>query len=87
MRPPVDSPFVFREGNVDIHHFDFYSQVLSKIERGFGQDLDDVQHMMDSGLVEPSRLHELYDTIEPELFRYPAIDPAAFRRKVSAALR
>ena len=81
------SPFVFREGNVDIHHFDFYSQALSKIERGFSQDLDDVQHMMDSGLVEPSRLHELYDTIEPELFRHPAIDPAAFRRKVSAALR
>jgi len=81
------SPFVFREGNVDIHHFDFYSQALSKIERGFSQDLDDVQHMMDSGLVEPSRLHELYDTIEPELFRYPAIDPAAFRWKVSAALR
>ncbi len=81
------SPFVFREGNVDIHHFDFYSQALSKIERGFSQDLDDVQHMMESGLVEPSRLHELYDAIEPELFRYPAIDPAAFRRKVAAALR
>ncbi len=81
------SPFVFREGNVDIHHFDFYSQALSKIERGFSQDLDDVRHMMESGLVEPSRLHELYDAIEPELFRYPAIDPVAFRRKVSAVVR
>jgi hypothetical protein len=26
------SPFVFREGDVDVHHFDFYSQALSKIE-------------------------------------------------------
>lgn len=76
------SPFVFREGNVDIHHFDFYSQALSKIERGFGQDLDDVQRMLDSGLVERGRLLELHDAIEPELYRYPAIDPAAFRRKV-----
>jgi hypothetical protein len=80
------SPFVFREGNVEIHHFDFYSQALSKIERGFSQDLDDVAQMLQSGLVEPARLRELYDAIEPELYRYPAIDPAAFRRKVSAVV-
>lgn len=80
------SPFVFREGNVEIRHFDFYSQALSKIERGFGQDLDDVARMLTSGLVQPARLRELYDAIEPELYRYPAIDPAAFRRKLSAVL-
>lgn len=80
------SPFVFREGDVEIHHFDFYSQALSKIERGFSQDLDDVSRMLNSGLVEPSRLRELYEAIEPDLYKYPAIDPAAFRRKVSAVL-
>jgi hypothetical protein len=80
------SPFVFSEGNVDIHHFDFYSQALSKIERGFSQDLDDVTQMLRSGLVEPARLRELYEAIEPALYKYPAIDPAAFRRKVSATL-
>lgn len=80
------SPLVFQEGNVTVHHFDFYSQALSKIERGFGQDLDDVGRMIDSGLVVPARLLELYETIEPELYRYPAIDPAAFRRKVEAVL-
>jgi hypothetical protein len=80
------SPLVFQDGNVAVHHFDFYSQALSKIERGFGQDLDDVGKMIESGLVQPARLRELYETIEPELYRYPAIDPAAFRRKVEAAL-
>jgi hypothetical protein len=80
------SPLVFQEGNVTVHHFDFYSQALSKIERGFGQDLDDVGKMVESGLVAPARLLELYETIEPELYRYPAIDPAAFRRKVEAVL-
>ncbi len=80
------SPLVFEEGNVAVHHFDFYSQALSKIERGFGQDLDDVGKMIESGLVAPALLRELYETIEPELYRYPAIDPAAFRRKVEAAL-
>lgn len=79
------SPLAFRDGNVDVHHFDPYSQALSKIERGFAQDLEDVRAMIDRGLVEPARLRELYDAIEPELYRYPAIDPAAFRRKVTEA--
>lgn len=80
------SPFVFREGKVDIYHFDFYSQALSKIERGFSQDLEDVASMLTSGLVEPARLRALYDAIEPELYRYPAVDPVAFRKKVVAVL-
>jgi hypothetical protein len=80
------SPLVFQEGNVEVHHFDFYAQALAKIERGFSQDLDDVGEMIERGLVERTRLGELYEAIEPELYRYPAIDPAAFRRKVEAAL-
>jgi hypothetical protein len=80
------SPHVFREGRVDVHHFDPYSQVLSKIERGFAQDLTDVRTMIARGLVEPPRLRELYEAIEPELYRYPAIDPPAFRDKLNAAL-
>lgn len=80
------SPFVFREGDIEVHHFDFYSQALAKIERGFSQDLDDVAQMVARGLVDPGLLRDLYEAIEPELYRYPAIDPAAFRRKVSAAL-
>jgi hypothetical protein len=80
------SPLVFREGNVLVHHFDFYSQALSKIERGFRQDLDDVEKMIESGLVQPARLRELYEAIEPELYRYPAIDPSVFRQKVEATL-
>jgi hypothetical protein len=80
------SPLVFRDGNVDVHHFDPYSQALSKIERGFAHDLADVHDMRKSGLIEPERLAELYEAIEPELYRYPAIDPAAFRRKLEDAL-
>ena len=80
------SPHVFRAGRVNVHHFDPYSQVLSKIERGFEQDLSDVQTMIESGLVKRPLLRELYDAIEPELFRYPAIEPSAFRDKLDAAL-
>jgi hypothetical protein len=43
-------------------------------------------HMIAQGLVEPGRLRELYQDVEPQLYRYPAIDPAALRRKLDAAL-
>jgi hypothetical protein len=80
------SPLVMQEGNVEIRHFDLYSQALSKIERGFAQDLADTQSMIDQGLVDPERLRGLYETIEPQLYRYPHIDPVAFRRKLNDAL-
>ncbi|HEX3692571.1 MAG TPA: DUF6036 family nucleotidyltransferase [Solirubrobacteraceae bacterium] len=78
------SKLLFSEGNVSVHHFDFYSQALSKIERSFDQDLEDVGAMISLGLVEPERLGALYDQIESELYRYPAIDPAVLREKVEA---
>jgi hypothetical protein len=80
------SPLVFREGQISVHHFDFYSQALSKIERGFEQDLADVQSMLESGLVDAALLREFYAAIEGELYRYPAIEPVAFARKLDAAL-
>jgi hypothetical protein len=80
------SPLVFKEGNVEVHHFDFYSQALAKIERGFGQDLEDVRTMIEHDLVEPARLRTLYEEIEPALYRYPAIDPYVFRQKLEEAL-
>jgi hypothetical protein len=80
------SPVVFETGNVQVRNFDPYSQALSKIERGFSQDLKDVNDMLRTGLVEADRLRELYGQIELELYRYPAIEPAAFRSKMQAAL-
>ena len=80
------SALLFRDGNVDVHHFDLYSQALSKIERGFAHDLADVREMMRRGMVETARLTELYEAIEPQLYRYPAIDAAAFRRKLHDAI-
>jgi hypothetical protein len=79
------SPFLFREGKVDVHEFDFYSQALSKIERGFDHDLADVAAMFRDGLVERPRLRDLFSEIEADLFRYLAIDAEAFRRKVEQA--
>jgi hypothetical protein len=80
------SLFIAREGLVSFHHFDFYSQALAKIERGHAQDRADVGSMLDAGLVEPKRLRELYVGAEGDFHRYPAIDPADFRRALDEAL-
>ena len=60
---------------------------LSKIERGFERDLSDVREMIARGLIDREKALELFEAIEPELQRYPAIDPASFRTAVLAALR
>ena len=61
------SPSVSREGRLAFKHFDFYSQALAKIERG---------------LVERGALRRYFEEIEPQLYRFPAIDPSDFKRRV-----
>lgn len=78
------SRFRFREGNLEVFDFDPYSQALSKLERGFDLDLEDVRSMVLSGQVEPAKLLELFEGIEPELFRFPAVDPASLRAAVES---
>jgi len=78
------SPFRFREGDLEVFDFDPYSQALSKLERGFDLDLEDVQSMVRSGKVEPRKLRELFDAIEPDLFRFPAVDPNSLRAAVES---
>jgi hypothetical protein len=81
------SPFVAQEGPLAVYHYDLYSQALAKVERGHAQDVADVRVMLRTGLVEPARLRDLFARIEPELFRYPAIDARSFRDAVEQALR
>ena len=80
------SRFVAREGRVDFFHYDFYAQALSKVLRGYDRDLLDVAAMIDRGLVEKEALLRHFEAIEPRLFRFPNIDPAAFRRAVQDAV-
>ena len=76
------SPFVVREGTIDFHHYDFYAQALSKIERAHARDIEDVREMAARGLIDPARLIEFFDLIEMQLYRYPAIDASSFRNAV-----
>ena len=78
------SVFIARHGQLDFYHYDFYSQALAKIERGYDRDLDDVRQMFGAGLIQREKLSQCFGQILPALLRYPAIDSATFVRKVSA---
>jgi uncharacterized nucleotidyltransferase DUF6036 len=78
------SPLIRREGKLTFHHFDPIAQALSKAERGHEQDLRDVQEMISRGLVDPATARAQFESIEPQLYRFPAIDPASFRQSVEA---
>ncbi len=76
------SVFIDQIRRISFFHYDFYSQALSKLERGHVKDLLDAGEMLRLGLIERGELLRLFSAIEPELYRYPAIDPPSFRAAV-----
>ncbi len=81
------SLFIAQRGAVEFYHYDLYSQALSKIERFHARDQADVQKMFQDGWVDKARLWDLFQEIEPELIRYPAVEPAALRARVEKLTR
>jgi hypothetical protein len=79
------SVFIAREGRFSFYHFDLYAQALAKVERAHVQDLEDVRSFIESGRVEQARAFSYFEELEPELYRYPAVDPRAFRRRAEEA--
>lgn len=80
------SVLIERVGRVSYYHYDLYAQALAKIERGHAKDMADVAQLLSRGLVEPLRLRELFEAIEPRFHRYPAVDPPSFRKRMNDAL-
>ena len=80
------SRFIRQEGKLSFYHYDFYAQALAKIERGHEFDLRDVENLIESDLVEPQRLLELFSSIEDQIYRYPAVNKSSFRRAVERTI-
>ncbi len=76
------SIFLRRQGKLDFFHYDFYSQALAKIERWHARDQNDVGRMIGDGLVNTGRMWEMFQTIQPQLIRYPAIDGESFETRL-----
>jgi hypothetical protein len=81
------SVFIEKDGRLSYYHYDLYSQALAKLERSHSKDLIDVREMLSLGLIERNDLLRRFEQIEAQLYRYPAIDPKAFRRAVEEAVR
>ena len=76
------SQFIARHGRVEFFHYDPYGQALSKLQRRHERDMVDVESMLQAGMIQVDRLLERFAEIEPQLIRYPAIDPSSFRAAV-----
>jgi hypothetical protein len=75
--------FIAVHGLIEFFHYDPYGQALAKLQRGHERDLLDIHCLLRDGLIQRDRLRELFHLIEPQLIRYPAIDPPAFRAAVT----
>lgn len=74
-------------GPVSFYHYDPYTQVLAKVVRGFGRDVEDAGHFLRSGMVEPGRLRTLVAQIpESSYARYPSLSRAAVASAVESFL-
>lgn len=71
---------------VEFCHFDFRCQALSKIERGYQQDLEDVAMFLRQGVLTRSDLESVFREIGPDLAKYPALDAGDFEEKLKAFL-
>lgn len=78
------SEFIGTYGEVQFYHYDFYSQVLAKIKRGYEQDILDARALVKLGKVDLDQLRTYFETIEPDLIRYPSINPDNFKAQVEA---
>jgi hypothetical protein len=58
----------------ELKDIDFALQALAKLERGLERDLADVTAMLDRRLTTTDAIAHTFEAIEPELYRFPAID-------------
>lgn len=81
------SRFIQQEGELTFFHYDFYAQALAKIERGHAKDIQDVDNLFKNRLVDPDLLLKLFSAIENQIYRYPDLDAASFRRAVERVIK
>ncbi len=80
------SIFIQTVGQIVFRHYDLYSQVLAKIERGHDQDIRDARAMMDVGSLQTEELVRLAAAIRSDLIRYPAVDAEDLAAKLNEFL-
>ena len=80
------SIWIDRYGSLDVFHYDFTSQALSKIERGHDQDIADVHNMLAGRYVSPNELSCGFNLIRDRLIYYPRLIEEHFEQRLQEAL-
>ena len=71
-----------RFDQLDVFHFDPVSVALSKLARFHAQDLEDVRHMLETGMVHRDILAQAFQEILPACEQFGLkLDPADLKRK------
>jgi hypothetical protein len=79
--------FIETFGRVSFYHYDPYSQLLSKVVRGFRRDLEDAAGFLSSGMVDAPKFRSLVRAIPHAAYsKYPRLTPAAVVGAVDAFL-
>jgi hypothetical protein len=76
------SMYIGTQGQISFYHYDFTAQALSKLSRGYDRDINDVRAMYAQKLFSLKDLRNCFEVIEPELIRFPSLDPYALRAKI-----
>ncbi len=74
-------------GSISFFHFDPYTQLLSKIVRGFRRDLDDAHQFLRSGLVDPREFQRLVKAVPESIYaKYPHLSRLGIETAVGGFL-
>lgn len=76
------SVFIGKCGKISFYHYDFTAQALSKLSRGYDRDLNDVRAMYAQRLFSLEDLRNCLRAIEPELIRFPSLNPDTLKGRV-----
>ena len=73
--------FIEKTGQVSFYHYDLYTQVLAKIERGWEVDLQDAKNFVRHS-VEVDTLMKFFYQAQEDFIRYPSIEPKKLEQKL-----
>jgi hypothetical protein len=75
-------PYVGRFGALEVFDMMYELQALSKLQRAFDQDLEDVREMLARQLTSKTAILAVFEHMRSELFRFPAVDEPRLAKAV-----
>lgn len=75
------SIFISSDDKVNFFHCDLYSQIISKVQRGWKRDLSDARGFMKNN-VDKKLLKELFNSVKPDFIKFPAVDVNGLEKKL-----